>query len=30
MLSIELIRRDPDAVKEALARRGEETPLRRL
>ena len=27
MLSIELIRRNPDAVKEALARRGEETPL---
>ena len=27
MLSIELIRRDPDSVKEALERRGEEAPL---
>ena len=27
MLSIELIRQDPDAVREALSRRGEEAPL---
>ncbi len=30
MLSIELIRRDPDLVRRALARRGEEAPLDRV
>ena len=30
MLSIELIRRDPDQVRRALAARGEEDPLEQL
>ena len=30
MLSIELIRRDPDLVRQALARRGEEAPMERV